>query len=377
MACLIAGWAASPAAAEDVYELVTGKPAGEQVEEPVDVFEALAAAIDESEAENTQAPVNELARRAASAARREKVIKPRSTPANPFLNKPSEAAAADAQCSEGPLFDWLPAAAADDSDVASQYLGRDFAKASLQASPAVRKSQELAELNYALKQPATAGGLFDRYGDVIQTAASEPRLAFRAPTIGDAYADDEPEGFELEASVSGNARRSASRRNERPLPELNPIESVSVDLTPKPETIDGEQTSTELPPNLARQQFGSYAEATQGGNEWVRFAVQDYLWNSPASRHKPLYFEQINLERYGSHMCGNCWASFAATGHFFGSALSLPYQLAAQPPRECIYTLGHYRPGNCNPHFVHLSRPRLKGFAAQGAAVAGFVLLFP
>ena len=35
--------------------------------------------------------------------------------------------------------------------------------------------------------------------------------------------------------------------------------------------------------------------------------------------------------------------------HFFGATVALPYLLLVEPPRECVYTLGEYRPGSCVP----------------------------
>jgi hypothetical protein len=39
--------------------------------------------------------------------------------------------------------------------------------------------------------------------------------------------------------------------------------------------------------------------------------------------------------------------------HFFATVPALPYKMALDRPCECIYTLGHYRPGSCVPHRIH------------------------
>ncbi|MEM9186769.1 MAG: hypothetical protein AAGB00_09770 [Planctomycetota bacterium] len=179
------------------------------------------------------------------------------------------------------------------------------------------------------------------------------------------------------APPAASEPNGAAAKSGRPEPTLISIREATVDTTPRSRTIDDEETSTDLPRDMAIDRFGGYGGARLSGNERVRFATLKYLWNSPAMRHKPLYFEQPNLERYGSGCGNNLLSSAASAGHFLGSTLSLPYQIGAQPPRECVYTLGVYRPGNCNPHFVHLSRPSAKGLALQGAAVTGLVLLFP
>lgn len=256
-------------------------------------------------------------------------------PANPFVREPSE---------------FQPAALATLA-TGSELEGLDAALAiSQQAANEANAEVELLQA-FVEQQP------FE--GPFIDDPISEPLEAIVAPP----------------ASVPATV---ASRGfNERRAPRLLSIHQASVDITPLEQAIDNELSSTELPRNMAYERFGGYQQAAIGGNEFVRHAPTYCLWRTPGARHKPLYFEQPNLERYGTHLGGDCCASVMATGCFVGSALSLPYQMATTPPSECVYTLGNYRPGNCNPHFVHLSRPSLKGLAAQGAAVSGLVFLFP
>ncbi len=69
-----------------------------------------------------------------------------------------------------------------------------------------------------------------------------------------------------------------------------------------------------------------------------------YSWQASAFCHQPLYFEEVNLERYGrSHKYVQPALSAA---HFFCTLPALPYLMVVEPPRECIYTAGHYRPGS-------------------------------
>jgi hypothetical protein len=73
----------------------------------------------------------------------------------------------------------------------------------------------------------------------------------------------------------------------------------------------------------------------------------NFCWDAPAVFFKPLYFEDINLERYGIHFG---WAQGPVSWYcFFQNCLFLPYKLAVQPPCECIYTMGYERPNNCIP----------------------------
>ncbi len=82
--------------------------------------------------------------------------------------------------------------------------------------------------------------------------------------------------------------------------------------------------------------------------EWPQIT---YMWKSAGLCHKPLYFEQVALERYG-HSWGPYTQPIMSGVHFFGTLPILPYKMGLQTPNECVYTLGYYRPGNCAPYLV-------------------------
>ena len=73
-----------------------------------------------------------------------------------------------------------------------------------------------------------------------------------------------------------------------------------------------------------------------------------FTWVSPDFSHQPLYFEQPNLERYGTGP-GRLWQPPLAMAHFFGALVLTPYKLFVQHPCEQVYSLGSIRPGNCAP----------------------------
>lgn len=98
-------------------------------------------------------------------------------------------------------------------------------------------------------------------------------------------------------------------------------------------------------------------------------------WYASNLCHKPLYFEQEQLERYG-HSAGPVMGPIRSSAHFFGSLALWPYHTAIHPANECIYALGHYRPGNCAPWLVEPFPFSARGAARQGAFVTGAALLF-
>ncbi len=86
-------------------------------------------------------------------------------------------------------------------------------------------------------------------------------------------------------------------------------------------------------------------EAGSAQRHWV---AQTYTWKASALCHKPLYFEDIQLERYG-HSGGFLMQPVRSGAHFFLNIAALPYHVGVYPPRESRYALGYYRPGNCAP----------------------------
>ncbi|MEX2142797.1 MAG: hypothetical protein WD894_26310 [Pirellulales bacterium] len=100
----------------------------------------------------------------------------------------------------------------------------------------------------------------------------------------------------------------------------------------------------ELPPDLARLQFARIPvihAASIGGRDWVGYA---YFWQAPALCHRPLYFEEPNLERYG-HSAGCALQPLVSAAHFFSAVPALPVKMALEHPHTCNYSLGHARPG--------------------------------
>ena len=147
---------------------------------------------------------------------------------------------------------------------------------------------------------------------------------------------------------------------------LKPIGQLTVDTAPQP---------GEMPEDLAAAKFAQAGQVSHlfGTNRpWNLYAL---WWESPALCHQPLYFEEINLERYGySHGVAQPMVSAA---HFFGTIPALPYLMAANPPRECVYTLGHYLPGSCAPYHVYYPPLSLKGAVVEAGVLTGLFFVLP
>jgi hypothetical protein len=109
----------------------------------------------------------------------------------------------------------------------------------------------------------------------------------------------------------------------------------------------------------------------------VRFwATSTFAWNATCLCHRPLYFEQVNLERYG-YGCCEALQPAASAAHFFATVPALPYCIAADCPGDCDYTLGHYRPGSCPPWRREYPPCNLRGVLGAGGVWTGLIFLIP
>jgi hypothetical protein len=101
-----------------------------------------------------------------------------------------------------------------------------------------------------------------------------------------------------------------------------------------------------------------------------------YMWKASALCHKPLYFEDEQMERYG-HSWGPCCDPIVSGVHFFTTLPVLPYCMGLEPPCECIYALGHYRPGSCAPYYIDPVPFSWRAALFQAGAVVGTAAILP
>lgn len=98
-------------------------------------------------------------------------------------------------------------------------------------------------------------------------------------------------------------------------------------------------------------------------------------WQATALCHRPLYFEEVNLERYGKSL-GIVQPAASAAG-MCGRVLVLPYLIGAMPPWECVYTLGQVRPGSYMPFYLHRPPVSLRGGLLQTTVFTGGAFIVP
>ncbi len=152
-----------------------------------------------------------------------------------------------------------------------------------------------------------------------------------------------------------------------------PLSKVSLSITPtKSVERDGAtaEPAAEYPSDHAALYFANATTDIVGEHRpWVSRA---YAWDGGWAKHGELYFEDPNLERYGWNY-GGALQPFVSGAHFFAQVPFMPYKWALGRDPWCnpIYTLGHYRPGNCVPYQIHYYPWSYRAAAVEGAFLTG------
>jgi hypothetical protein len=176
---------------------------------------------------------------------------------------------------------------------------------------------------------------------------------------------------------------SKAKKNDlKPSPLGGKLEEA---ITPQQHELKGSCPSpkdlkriSEISPNITPSE-GELPRDCPLGDEVFRprsFSPIPYPWTASALCHKPLYFEDVQLERYG-HMAGPWLQPFASGVNFFLTVPILPYKMGLETPNECMYTLGYYRPGDCAPYLFDPIPLSVRGAFFEVGAWAGACAAFP
>lgn len=124
--------------------------------------------------------------------------------------------------------------------------------------------------------------------------------------------------------------------------------------------------------------WGVPTECTLGDDQFAmrQWEPVTFAWKASALSHKPLYFEEVQLERYG-HTTGPIFQPVLSGAHFFLNVAVVPYKMGINPPNECQYALGYYRPGSCSPWLLPPAPLSIRGGLVEAGAITGLIFLFP
>jgi hypothetical protein len=120
------------------------------------------------------------------------------------------------------------------------------------------------------------------------------------------------------------------------------------------------------------------AECPLGGlrTQERTWLASTFHYQASALCHKPLYFEEPQLERYG-HTAGPVRQPIISGCHFVMNLALLPYRMGINPPTECQYALGYYRPGSCAPWMIPPFPLSLRGATTETLAALGIIAIVP
>lgn len=225
-----------------------------------------------------------------------------------------------------------------------------------------------AEPPATLSQPPAPAGEID-----LEPRATQPdSAALQPPAEPESTGTEEQQPPVTLPPIENGAWTSQVTQRRCPSPTskefYTPIGELDTDTRIKPDTqqqIDLEEpvecvlSTKRLDPHTLR----SWSPTT-------------FTWKASGLCHHPLYFEDVQLERYG-HSHGPYLQPIISGAHFFLSVPTLPYQIAAYPPQECVYTLGYYRPGNCAPYVFDPLPLSIRGGLAEGGIWTAAVFLVP
>jgi hypothetical protein len=244
-------------------------------------------------------------------------------------------------------------------------------------SPRPQATPDDGRVNAAGHSAPTSGMYADPFGDKTQTsdsAAEPPRELPLEPRP--APIDNEPTAGEQPYIPQSNLPPMNGNGLE-PLPrrDIFPRKGDFMDTCPSPKDL---KNIKELGTNITPTE-GELPRDCPLGDEKFKprsFAPITYCWTASGLCHKPLYFEDVQLERYG-HMAGPWVQPFASGAHFFLTFPILPYKMGLEPPAECLYTLGYYRPGNCAPYLFDPLPLSVRAALFQAGGVCGAIWAFP
>lgn len=206
----------------------------------------------------------------------------------------------------------------------------------------------------------------DDSSSVEPAAYQQPATAESGSADGEATGLAEPAADDAEAiePLADNEGPPSWQRILRPIGEVTADATLPPGLLPSEVEHAGDAPRVEMAPEVGDARL------------YAGWGDNTLEWSASKSWHRPLYFEEVNLERHG-YQCHPAVQPLVSGAHFFLTVPTLPYQATAYPPRECIYTLGHYRPGSCPPWQRHRLPWDARAAAVQAGVTTGLVFLIP
>ncbi|MBA3312710.1 MAG: hypothetical protein M3552_11840 [Planctomycetota bacterium] len=242
-----------------------------------------------------------------------------------------------------------------------------FASDSEANGPAWRRSRESAPGRAAVTLPAPTR----------IAVQDEPRRPYEEPLAPIPMDEADPDGS-IDPTVMPVAKTPAELR------KINDILPY-FDYEPDPDVDDPCLYLCPRPDGLPCKQYGEgeYVpacpdEVALGDGPFVPRMMPPsvFAWTASNISYNPLYFEDVQLERYG-HTYGECVQPFVSLGKFSAQLIGLPYQMALDPPCKEVYPLGYYRPGEPAPKLFYQVPLNAKAAVIAAGVYTGIGVVLP
>jgi hypothetical protein len=245
------------------------------------------------------------------------------------------------------------------------------------ASPNARRVRQLSA-GYALKFSVILSFAFTplAHSQVVEVAQESALASFETPRpihSMPTQSDAEPE-FELASPQTDSELaipKLDTKKNPSFIPPQRPIGQVNIDLRPKPKN-----GSTTVPESLAdaTMQAGAFYASTSDEMQSELFYIKSRN-RDEIFAYQPLYFEEVNLERYG-RTCGHLQPALSSL-RFFATIPLLPYAMTASHPSTSYTPKWPYEAGWGAPCVRELEPLQFKPSLVQVGAITGLVFVLP
>ena len=279
-------------------------------------------------------------------------------------NAPKSARRQQAAIKSKPTFDPDLVPTTAEEPVADRY---DWGAMGLEADSAPSAKRRVAALSRTIRQADAEQPVFSKEELPADEPGSLPELS---------PSDDEHD------KQPSRMRRTSQKQDSGPqgVPSLSDLIAQS----PQSLEVDCDIERKKLKPinaitNKINPEPGIFPPECDLGNPPYRpraYTQMCYTWKASNLCHKPLYFEDVDLERYG-HQWPTPLQPFISAAHFFVSFAILPYKMGIDTPNECVYSLGYYRPGSCAPYHINGFPLSARGALFQATEVLALVYILP
>jgi hypothetical protein len=183
------------------------------------------------------------------------------------------------------------------------------------------------------------------------------------PDTADPFRDDAPD------RVTQGAGPSLSSLGFAPITKM----TIDTRVRPDPKVTDekSQQPKDEAAPLF--RQFGEERDYMRVGDVWLD---EGFFLEPARFCHQPLYFEEINLERYGT--CARPLLQPVISGaRFFATVPALPYLMTVHRPRACCYETSACLAGRPAPWHREFPPLQLDAAAVTALVATGMVFVLP